>query len=202
MTQIIPAGIPGNKHRRRLLLLALFSLLLGGAPLAVAAPPPPEVSAALKEAGIPLRSVAIVVQGVDAEQPLISHNVKQAMNPASAMKLLTTYAALELLGPAYTWRTEALSESAPAASRLDGNLYLRGSGDPRLALEQFWLLLRQLRARGVGEIGGDLVLDRSAFALPPHNAAEFDNEPLRPYNAGPDALLVKPQKPAPDAATR
>lgn len=190
MTQIIPAGIPGNKHRRRLLLLALFSLLLGGAPLAVAAPPPPEVSAALKEAGIPLRSVAIVVQGVDAEQPLISHNVKQAMNPASAMKLLTTYAALELLGPAYTWRTEALSESAPAASRLDGNLYLRGSGDPRLALEQFWLLLRQLRARGVGEIGGDLVLDRSAFALPPHNAAEFDNEPLRPYNAGPDALLV------------
>lgn len=63
MTQIIPAGIPGNKHRRRLLLLALFSLLLGGAPLAVAAPPPPEVSAALKEAGIPLRSVAIVVQG-------------------------------------------------------------------------------------------------------------------------------------------
>ncbi|MBV5332604.1 D-alanyl-D-alanine carboxypeptidase, partial [bacterium] len=114
----------------------------------------------------------------------------QAMNPASAMKLLTTYSGLELLGPAYTWKTDALAEKPLLAGRLDGSLYLRGSGDPRLALEQFWLLLRQLRARGISEIAGDLVLDRSAFALPPHNAAEFDNEPLRPYNAGPDALLV------------
>ena len=155
-----------------------------------AAAPPPALTAALKEAGIPARSFALVVQGVDAEHPLLSINARQAMNPASAMKLLTTYAALELLGPAYTWRTEALGDAAPVAGRLDGNLYLRGSGDPRLALEQFWLLLRQLRARGIGEIGGDLVLDRSAFVLPPHDAAEFDNEPLRPYNAGPDALLV------------
>ena len=188
--QIIPAGIPRNKQSRRLLLPAFFSLLLCGTQLAVAATLPPEVSAALKEAGIAQRSVAIVVQGVDAEQPLISHNVKQAMNPASAMKLVTTYAALELLGPAYTWRTAALSDSLPVAGRLNGSLFLRGSGDPRLALEQFWLLLRQLRARGISEIAGDLVLDRSAFALPPHDPAEFDNEPLRPYNAGPDALLV------------
>jgi D-alanyl-D-alanine carboxypeptidase/D-alanyl-D-alanine-endopeptidase (penicillin-binding protein 4) len=79
---------------------------------------------------------------------------------------------------------------SPSGGRLDGNLYLRGSGDPRLGLEQFWLLLRQLRARGVAEIGGDLVLDRSAFAVPPHDPGEFDQEPLRPYNAGPDALLV------------
>jgi D-alanyl-D-alanine carboxypeptidase/D-alanyl-D-alanine-endopeptidase (penicillin-binding protein 4) len=106
------------------------------------------------------------------------------------MKLLTTYAGLEMLGPAHTWRTEALAEAGPADGRLDGNLYLRGSGDPKLGLEQFWLLLRQLRARGLSEIGGDLVLDRSAFALPPHDPGEFDNEPLRPYNAGPDALLV------------
>ena len=190
MTQIIPAGIPRNKQSRRLSLPAFFSLLLCGTQLAVAATLPPEVSAALKEAGIAQRSVAIVVQGVDAEQPLISHNVKQAMNPASAMKLVTTYAALELLGPAYTWRTAALSDSPPVAGRLNGSLFLRGSGDPRLALEQFWLLLRQLRARGISEIAGDLVLDRSAFALPAHDPAEFDNEPLRPYNAGPDALLV------------
>jgi D-alanyl-D-alanine carboxypeptidase/D-alanyl-D-alanine-endopeptidase (penicillin-binding protein 4) len=194
MTQLIlssiPPDIPCRKQSRHVLLFAFLAVLMSSAAPVVAATPPPEVNAALKEAGIPARSVAIVVQGVDAGQPLISHNAKQAMNPASAMKLVTTYAALELLGPAYTWRTEALSDTTPAAGRLDSNLYLRGSGDPRLALEQFWLLLRQLRARGVGEIGGDLVLDRSAFALPPHDAAEFDNEPLRPYNAGPDALLV------------
>ena len=151
---------------------------------------PASVSKALKDAGISARNVGVVVQAVDADQPLVRHNALQAMNPASTMKLLTTYSALELLGPAYTWQTEALSESAPTNGQLKGNLYLRGSGDPRLALEQFWLLLRQLRARGVTGIEGDLVLDRSAFALPPHDAAAFDNEPLRPYNAGPDALLV------------
>jgi D-alanyl-D-alanine carboxypeptidase/D-alanyl-D-alanine-endopeptidase (penicillin-binding protein 4) len=112
------------------------------------------------------------------------------MNPASAMKLLTTYAALELLGPATPGAPKCSPSPRPVNGRLDGNLYLRGSGDPRLGLEPFWLLLRQLRARGVAEIGGDLVLDRSAFAVPPHDPGEFDQEPLRPYNAGPDALLV------------
>ncbi len=164
------------------LLLTSFSVL--------SAELPPAVILALKDAGIPLRSVAVVVQGADARQALIRHNAEQAMNPASAMKLVTTYAALELLTPAYTWKTEALSDAAPVDGQLAGDLYLRGSGDPRLALEQFWLLLRQLRARGVADINGDLVVDRSAFALPPHDPAAFDNEPLRPYNAGPDALLV------------
>ena len=161
----------------------VFGMCLVLSSVVGAADLPAEVLGALKEAGIPPRSVSVVVQGVDSKQALIRHNSRQAMNPASAMKLVTTYAALELLGPAHTWRTEALSDSA-------GNLYLRGSGDPRLALEQFWLLLRQLRLRGLGDIAGDLVLDRSAFELPPHDPAEFDHEPLRPYNAGPDALLV------------
>jgi D-alanyl-D-alanine carboxypeptidase/D-alanyl-D-alanine-endopeptidase (penicillin-binding protein 4) len=156
----------------------------------LAAELPASVTHALKDAGIPLRSVSIRVQRVDDASALFRHNSQQAMNPASAMKLLTTYAALELLGPAFTWKTSALIDSPPLNGILEGNLYLRGSGDPRLALEQFWLLLRQLRARGVREIHGDLILDRSAFSLPPHNPADFDNEPLRPYNAGPDALLI------------
>ena len=151
---------------------------------------PDSVAKALKDAGIPEQSVSVIVQGVDTAHPLIRHNAQKAMNPASTMKLLTTYAALELLGPAYTWKTEALADTVPANGVLNGNLYLRGSGDPKLTLEQFWLLLRQLRTRGIKEISGDLVLDRSAFSVQPHNPAEFDNEPLRPYNAGPDALLV------------
>ena len=179
-------------HPRRPIFWGFFfALMLANAFLtARAADLPPPLLNALKEAGIPLHSLGLVVQGIDAKQALIRHNAAQPMNPASAMKLVTTYAGLELLGPAYTWKTEALVENPPTGGRLDGNLTLRGSGDPRLALEQFWLLLRQLRARGIGEITGDLVLDRSAFSLPPHNAAEFDNEPLRPYNAGPDALLL------------
>ena len=174
---------------RTLLRLALLGFLAKSL-CALSAELPDSVSKALKEAGISSQNVAVVVQAVDADTPIIRHNELQAMNPASTSKLLTTYAALELLGPAYTWKTDALADATPGKGLLNGNLYLRGSGDPKLTLEQFWLLLRQLRTRGISEINGDLVLDRSAFALPTHDAAAFDNEPLRPYNAGPDALLV------------
>ena len=179
--------LPPSRHA---VLLAALLTFLATPYCVLSAELPDSVTNALKEAGIPVRNVSIVVQGVDAEQALIRHNAQQAMNPASTMKLVTTYAALELLGPAYTWKTEALIDNPSINGLLNGNLYLRGSGDPKLAQEQFWLLLRQLRTRGIREINGDLVLDRSSFAVPFHDAAEFDNEPLRPYNAGPDALLV------------
>lgn len=89
---------------------------------------------------------------------------------------------------------------------LEGDLVLKGGGDPKLGFEQFWLLLRQLRAKGLREIRGDLVLDRGRFALEPHDPAHFDNEPLRPYNVGPDALLLNYKSIrlgfVPDAETR
>jgi D-alanyl-D-alanine carboxypeptidase/D-alanyl-D-alanine-endopeptidase (penicillin-binding protein 4) len=181
-----------SSTRRFLTVLSRVIVLCGlvAGQLALADELPAPVASALKEAGIPLKSVAVLVRGTDENAPLISHNVRAPMNPASVMKLLTTYAALEILGPAYTWKTEVLADRPLVNGRLKGDLYLRGSGDPRLALEQFWLFLRQLRTRGVNEIEGDLVLDRSAFSLPPHDPAEFDNEPLRPYNAGPDALMI------------
>ena len=174
------------RHWPRLALLIILGFPFGAHSNEL----PDSVNRALKDAGISPLGVAVVVQSVDADKPIIRYNAQQAMNPASTMKLLTTYSALELLGPAYTWKTEALADTPPANGLLTGNLYLRGSGDPKLTLEQFWLLLRQLRTRGISEISGDIVLDRSAFSVPFHDAAEFDNEPLRPYNAGPDALLV------------
>jgi serine-type D-Ala-D-Ala carboxypeptidase/endopeptidase (penicillin-binding protein 4) len=151
---------------------------------------PAPVARALKAAGIPQGAVGVVVQEPGAVFPRVSVNAGQAMNPASVMKLVTTFAALELLGPAHTWKTEALVATPPVEGVLAGDLHLKGSGDPKLTLEQFWLLLRQVRARGVREIRGDLVLDRSAFATIAHDEAAFDGKPTRPYNVGPDALLL------------
>jgi D-alanyl-D-alanine carboxypeptidase/D-alanyl-D-alanine-endopeptidase (penicillin-binding protein 4) len=142
------------------------------------------------------------VQAVDGGPPLLAHNARQAMNPASAMKLLTTYAGLELLGPAHTWRTECSPRTARLNGRLDGNLYLRGSGDPKLDLEQFWLLLRQLRARGVAEIGGDLVLDRSAFALPAARSGRVRQRAPATVQRRPRRAAGQPQERSPDAASR
>ena len=151
---------------------------------------PATVLQSLKQAGIPVDGVAIEVRRTDARRPLLNLNADRPMNPASTMKLLTTYAALDLLGPAYSWKTEAWLEGELKDGVLHGNLVLKGYGDPKLTLEQFWLWLRELRARGLHEIRGDLVLDRSFFELPPHDSAAFDNDPVRAYNVGPDALLL------------
>lgn len=146
---------------------------------AVADLPKPVVDA-LRKASIPQSSVAAWVQEVGASAPAVAINARAAVNPGSTMKLLTTFAALELLGPAYRWKTEAY---------LDGdNLVLRGRGDPKLNAESFWMLLRNLRGRGLRELRGDVILDRSFFAPAPYEP--LDDDVFRAYNVAPDALLV------------
>jgi len=151
---------------------------------------PPTVLKALQLAHIPLGNIGVEVREVNARTPLISVNAKQSMSPASTMKLLTTYAGLEILGPSYSWKTEAYLDGKMEQDMLHGDLILKGYGDPKLTLEKLWLWLHELRSRGLREIRGDLVLDRSVFQLAQHDPAEFDNEPMRPYNTGPDALLL------------
>ena len=103
------------------------------------------------------------MQDIQATRPVVAVGDERALNPASTIKLLTTFAALDQLGPAYRWTTEIYADGTLQGDVLNGNLVLKGYGDPRLTLENFWLMLRDLRARGVREIRGDLVLDRSYF---------------------------------------
>ena len=147
---------------------------------AEAADLPKSVAEGLRRAGIPESSVAVWVQELGAPKPRLALNADKPMNPASTMKIVTTYAALELLGPAYKWRTEVWQDG--------DDLVLKGFGDPKLNQESFWMLLRALRGRGLRDIRGDIVLDRSFFA--PAQLAPFDNDTFRPYNVTPDALLV------------
>ena len=168
-------------------VLLLIALLL--APAAAAQLPEP-VARALAKAAIPESAAAFYVHEIGAQRPALSANAEQALNPASTIKLLTTYAALELLGPAYMWSTEAWAAGSLKDGVLAGDLVLRGRGDPKLTLENFWLLLRDLRARGVRDIRGNLVLDRSYFTAGEFDPGRFDDQPTRAYNTGPDALLI------------
>src|SRR5258705_6217206 len=122
---------------------------------------PRPVMQALKMAGIPPSSVGAVVQEVGAGRPELVHEARDSMNPASVMKLVTTYAALELLGPAYRWKTEAYLGGAFVNGVLAGNLILKGYGDPKITIEQWQALIAKLRAQGLESITGDLVIDRS-----------------------------------------
>ena len=152
---------------------------------------PPEVDAALQRAKVPRDAFHVmVVEASGHTAPRLSHQAQTAVNPASLMKLATTTAALDLLGPAFVWRTPVFVDGPVRDGVLQGNVYVRGGGDPRLGVERVWLLMRSLQGLGIQKIQGDLVLDRNAFDVPPRDAASFDGEPLRPYNAAPDALLL------------
>ena len=152
---------------------------------------PPEVAALLARAQLPEEALAAVVLDTRSERaPLLSWRAGEPVSPASTLKLVTTYAALDLLGPAYRWHTRVYSDGPVRDGVLRGNLYLQGGGDPKLVSERLWLLLRRVQGTGVRRIAGDLVLDHSAFELPPSDPGAFDCEPLRPYNAAADALLI------------
>ena len=164
-------------------------LLLTGAPVFAAELPAP-VAAALQRAQIPESAIALYVQDVTQTTPALALNAERAMNPASVMKLLTTDAALEVLSPAYQWKTEVYTNGARGKEKLNGDLVFKGHGDPKITLEAFWLMLRDLRQKGLKNIRGNLVLDRTYFDLPKEDPGAFDNAPYKPYNVAPDALLL------------
>jgi serine-type D-Ala-D-Ala carboxypeptidase/endopeptidase (penicillin-binding protein 4) len=196
-----PALAPGA--RRRLHCVARAGDLVGASLAALAAfaaltaaPAaaqglPPEVGSALAHARVPGDAVTLLVVDADgARPPRLAWRSQVPVNPASIMKLVTTYAALDLLGPAFTWTTPVYVDGPVRNGVLEGNLYIRGRGDPTLVIERLWLLLRRVKGLGIQGIAGDIVLDRSAFEPIESDPAAFDGEGQRPYNAAPDALLI------------
>lgn len=171
-------------------LIRLGLALCLALPTAALAELPSPVSAALQLTGIPDTHVGLVIQEVGAPEPRLAHGEGRSFNPASVMKLLTTLAALDGIGPAHTWQTAVLAAGEVREGRLLGDLILRGGGDPGLTLERFWLLLREIRARGILHIQGDVILDNGLYAIEPADPGAFDQEPLRAYNAQPAALLI------------
>ncbi len=169
---------------------SLCGLLIGLASLTAKADLPSEVAQALTQAGVPLENVAVVVQAVDSEQASLQHNPGKSLNPASVMKLLTSKAALDLLGPNYRWKTEIYYDGSLSQGVLSGNLIIKGYGDPQFNTADFWRLLYSIKQAGISHINGNLILDKSHFAAPQQQRANFDNEIWRAYNAQPSALLV------------
>lgn len=171
--------------------LLLFPCLFGRVDGAHAEPLPTALTQALEHAGIDADSFGLVVQALDAPTPALSHGAERPFNPASTLKLLTTLAALDTWGPAHTFKTEVWLRGELSEGVLYGDLILRGGGDPGLDAERFRGLLRELQARGLRSIRGDVRLDTRLYELAGHGSPGFEHEPLKPYNAAPSALLVQ-----------
>ena len=144
----------------------------------------------MKRYKIPRDSLSLYIVDLDIDHPIIELNPDTPRNPASVIKLLTTYAALELLGPAFTWETRFYIDGRLNNGILNGNLVLQGGGDPFLTREDFWHILHTLRARGIQDIRGDLIIDDSLFENETGSTGDFDNQPYAVYNTFPSAALV------------
>lgn len=152
---------------------------------------PPELQQAWRATRLAESDVSIVVQELNGPR-LVSINADQARNPASVMKMVTTWTALSGLGPEYRWRTAFFADGdgrPDTQGTLNGPLYLKAGGDPFLSVQELWSLLRELRLRGIKNLS-EVVVDRSLFGRVAIDPGAFDNAPDRPYNASPDALMV------------
>ena len=156
---------------------------------AVDAALPDAVTRAMRDVGVPVDATSLYVREVGKTEPLVAHRSTVPMNPASTMKIVTTLVGLDVLTPNYTWKTTFSTASRIEAGVLNGPLYIRGSGDPKFVAEHLQAVVKSLRDRGIREIAGDILLDRTRFAGAAYDPAQFDGQPLRPYNVGPDALL-------------
>ncbi len=116
-----------------------------------------ELAAWVKERG---GQLSLHVVDLETGRELAASDASRALNPASNMKLVTAAAALDLLGPDYSFRTGIYGE---LKGRRATSLTLRGDGDPSLSLGELWRLGAALQARGVSSVEGDLWVDQSRF---------------------------------------
>ena len=151
---------------------------------------PAGTRAVLTRESVPESSVSIVVRDIATGNSLLQLNAAMPRQPASTMKLLPTWAALDLLGPAYSWKTRAWSDVPVVKGVLKGNLYLQGGGDPLLTIERWWRFVNDLRQTGLRVIEGDIVIDQTRFTAANERPEDFDGKSWRTYNVLPDAMLV------------
>lgn len=174
--------------QRRTPIAALCLMLAAPASHADSLPERPR--AVLNQHLVPDSDVTVVVRDVATGESLVELNAAEPRAPASTMKLVPTWAALELLGPAFTWKTRAWSDAPVVKGVLKGNLYLQGGGDPLLTIERWWRFVTDLRQTGLRVIEGDIVVDQTRFAALDERPEDFDGRSWRTYNVLPDALLV------------
>jgi serine-type D-Ala-D-Ala carboxypeptidase/endopeptidase (penicillin-binding protein 4) len=170
----------------------LLSILIAWSAAVMAQQPavPGSVQRVIQAHGMDPARIGIWVQPVGGAEPWLVHNADTALNPASVIKLATSLAAMEVLGPAYTWTTRLYLGGPVEEGVLTGDLWIRGGGDPFLVTEEFWKLLGALRRSGIRRIEGDLVFDLGQFEPSTEAPSAFDGQPHRVYNQPPHPLLV------------
>ncbi len=174
-----------------LTLLAGLSLLLGGC-ASVSQTSMGTLDHLLADPALNGATVSLMVRDARSGSTLYQHNPRTRLIPASNLKLLTTAAAMDVLGPQYRFATQLLSNGAQQGDRLTGNLYLRGLGDPTLQFADYQALAAQLASLGVRQVQGDLVVDDTWFDAERLGVDWAQDDESTYYGAQISALTVSP----------
>jgi serine-type D-Ala-D-Ala carboxypeptidase/endopeptidase (penicillin-binding protein 4) len=150
---------------------------------------PPEIMATLEKVKLSPDGLSVFIQSLESDAPLLAFNEDVPRNPASVMKVVTTYASLGTLGADYRWPVELYTNGTVNGDTLQGDLFLKGYGSPNFKEPELHHLLDDLRASGIKHITGNLVIDNSHFSIVKHDTGEFDGKRYAAYNAQSDALL-------------
>jgi len=105
-------------------------------------------------------TVALQVVDLATGQEVYAYNAEVALNPASTMKVITAATALRTLGPEYRFETTLVHDGKLSSDGvLNGNLYVRGTGDPSFVIEDLWKMVYDLKLEGVREVKGNVYFD-------------------------------------------
>lgn len=151
--------------------LGLIVALVRPAPLAPADPGRSTDGSSLKanldrilaDSSLDGAPVGLEVREAKSGEVLYAHNADKRLNPASNTKLLTSTAAMKTLGKGHRFATQVLSSGRLSGSTVDGNLYLKGGGDPTTLAKDYDELATMVARRGVTKVTGNLIADDSYF---------------------------------------
>ncbi len=141
---------------------------------------------------LPGNGIGVVIRDLESDSIVVSINADSMMNPASVSKLVTGTSALELLGPTFTYSTKVFIEGAFNADSgvVEGNLCIKGQGDPGFSTERLWLFVQHLKHRGLKKITGDLILDDYYFDTVSMGPGFSEDDGSRTYQSLVNALCV------------
>jgi D-alanyl-D-alanine carboxypeptidase/D-alanyl-D-alanine-endopeptidase (penicillin-binding protein 4) len=151
---------------------------------------PQGIEKAIKHSGIPKADISIVIsEAGTGGKTLATLAAEKIRQPASVMKVLTLYAALLELGYDHRWKTAFYYTGRINRGVLEGDLIIKGYGDPTLSAEDIPEIVSVLKQKGIRKITGHIVIDRSYFHVGTANSSHFDEYVYSPYNAMPDAMM-------------
>jgi len=170
------------------ILRVLFIWLI---PLSVFAEIPLEYKKIINKYKASQNSFTFVVKNLtNKSEPIVAHNEKKLFNPASLVKIISTFIAVEELGPQFKWQSDFFHNGDIIEDTLDGDLIFKGRGDATFSITNLENSIRKIQRNGIKKIKGDLILDLSYFGLASKEKS-FDSDPMRAYNALPNPVVIQ-----------